>query len=243
VQVAESTVEDLAAVQDDVALKLSLWTSSAEFEDVVAGWRGCHFDALDLASMEETVARWAADAVKHTRRSYCTSALLNCRGQQLLSNTHVIYTAHQTYPTAVDTCSTDSPRIRSTLAGTMPCHASTRNMYLHTMQWHLNSSAMPHCRFHKSVFKMEKGVPPNKLVPKLRAAVDEYRLLLPVVSALRNKALKERHWTKVFAAIGATLQRDETFTLQVCAQSSAALCSQHNCGSTGAQDPCNSSSC
>jgi hypothetical protein len=56
-QVAESTVEDLAAVQDDVALKLSLWTSSAEFEDVVAGWRGCHFEALDLAGMEETMAR------------------------------------------------------------------------------------------------------------------------------------------------------------------------------------------
>jgi dynein heavy chain len=72
---------------------------------------------------------------------------------------------------------------------------------------------------------MEKGLPPNKLVPKLRAAVDEYRLLLPVVSALRNKALKERHWTKVFAAIGTTLQRDETFTLQVCALSTAALCS------------------
>jgi hypothetical protein len=45
-------------VQDDVALKLSLWTSSAEFEDVVAGWRGCHFEALDLAAMEETMARW-----------------------------------------------------------------------------------------------------------------------------------------------------------------------------------------
>ncbi|WIA13579.1 hypothetical protein OEZ85_007146 [Tetradesmus obliquus] len=124
-KVAESTVEDLAAVQDDVALKLSLWTSSAEFEDVVAGWRGCHFEALDLATMEETMAR-----------------------------------------------------------------------------------------FHKSVFKMEKGLPPNKLVPKLRAAVDEYRLLLPVVSALRNKTLKERHWAKVFAAIGTTLARDETFTLQ-----------------------------
>lgn len=62
---------------------------------------------------------------------------------------------------------------------------------------------------------MERGLPPNKLVPKLRAAVDEYRLLLPVVAALRNKALKERHWAKVFAAIGTTLNRDESFTLQV----------------------------
>lgn len=125
-QVAESKVEDLPAVQEDVALKLSLWTSSAEFEDIVTAWRGSHFEALDLTGMEETMAR-----------------------------------------------------------------------------------------FHKNVYKMEKGLPPNKLVPKLRASVDEYRLLLPVVSALRNKALRERHWAKVFAAIGTTLNRDDTFTLQV----------------------------
>lgn len=63
---------------------------------------------------------------------------------------------------------------------------------------------------------MERGLPPCKLVPKLRAAVDEYRQLLPVVAAMRNSTLKERHWTKVFAAIGTVLPRDESFTLQVC---------------------------
>lgn len=62
---------------------------------------------------------------------------------------------------------------------------------------------------------MERGLTPNQLLPKLRAAVDDYRLLLPVVAAMRNAAMKERHWSKVFAAIGAVLQRDETFTLQV----------------------------
>lgn len=62
---------------------------------------------------------------------------------------------------------------------------------------------------------MERGLPPCKLVPKLRAAVDEYRQLLPVVAAMRNSALKERHWAKVFASIGAVLPRDESFTLQV----------------------------
>lgn len=62
---------------------------------------------------------------------------------------------------------------------------------------------------------MERGLPPNKLVPKLRAGVDEYRGLLPVITALRNKALKERHWSKVYEAVQTTLPRDETFTLQV----------------------------
>lgn len=74
---------------------------------------------------------------------------------------------------------------------------------------------LPSCRYHKAVSRMERGLPPNTLVPQLRAAVDEYRNLLPVVAAMRNSALKERHWAKVFASIGTLLPRDETFTLQV----------------------------
>ncbi len=35
------------------------------------------------------------------------------------------------------------------------------------------------------------------------------------VVALRNAALKDRHWQKVFAAIGTELVRDSSFTLQV----------------------------
>jgi dynein heavy chain len=62
---------------------------------------------------------------------------------------------------------------------------------------------------------MERGLPSNNLVPAFRTSVDEYRNLLPVVIALRNRALKERHWAKVFEAVGQALPRDETFTLQV----------------------------
>ena len=71
------------------------------------------------------------------------------------------------------------------------------------------------CRYHKSVYKMERGLPPNKMVSHLRATVDQYRGLLPVVQALRNNALKERHWARVFEAIGQTFARDEGFSLQV----------------------------
>lgn len=70
-------------------------------------------------------------------------------------------------------------------------------------------------RFHKAVCHMERGLPPNKLVPALRASLDEFRLLLPVIGALRNPALKERHWARVCAAIGTQLPREEGFTLQV----------------------------
>lgn len=62
---------------------------------------------------------------------------------------------------------------------------------------------------------MEKGLIPNRLVPRLRASVDEFRGLLPVVAALRNTALKERHWAKVNELVGTVLVRDAAFTLQV----------------------------
>ena len=71
---------------------------------------------------------------------------------------------------------------------------------------------------------MERGLPPNRLVPKLRTAVDEYRVLLPVVAAMRNSALRDRHWAKLFASIGTVLPRDETFTLQVRPAQGLLLC-------------------
>ncbi|KAJ9531588.1 hypothetical protein QJQ45_014947, partial [Haematococcus lacustris] len=80
----------------------------------------------------------------------------------------------------------------------------------------LDAAAMDEAisRFHKSVAKMERGLQPNKLVPAFRSQVDTFRDVQPVVQALRNRALKERHWSKVFEAIGQVLNRDVGFTLQ-----------------------------
>ena len=65
------------------------------------------------------------------------------------------------------------------------------------------------------VFKMERGLPPNKIVPAFRTAVDGMRTLLPVVNALRSPALKDRHWNKVYDTISTTFTRDADFTVQV----------------------------
>ena len=70
-------------------------------------------------------------------------------------------------------------------------------------------------RFHKMCFKMERGLPPNKKVPLFRDMIDTQRNMLPVIQALSNKALKERHWMKIEGIIGKPVPRDkpELFSL------------------------------
>jgi hypothetical protein len=51
------------------------------------------------------------------------------------------------------------------------------------------------------------------VVANLREKVDASREAVPVVAALRNAALKERHWVKIQAAVGSEIARTEGVTL------------------------------
>lgn len=53
-----------------------------------------------------------------------------------------------------------------------------------------------------------------QVVPKFRAKVDEYRNLIPVISALQNPSMKDRHWMKVEDVIGKQIPRDDMVPLQ-----------------------------
>jgi hypothetical protein len=59
----------------------------------------------------------------------------------------------------VDRCSLSSCFCQEKLRGCLPSRR----------EWLLAA------RFHRSVAKMERGLPPNKLVPALRESVDELR--------------------------------------------------------------------
>ncbi|KAJ3125644.1 Dynein heavy chain 6, axonemal [Physocladia obscura] len=67
--------------------------------------------------------------------------------------------------------------------------------------------------FTKTVYLLDKGLPPNDVVPKLKSMVDEYRIMYPTIMDLRNQALKARHWEKIQDALGKPIVKDETFTL------------------------------
>ncbi|KAJ3267030.1 Dynein heavy chain 6, axonemal [Chytriomyces hyalinus] len=65
----------------------------------------------------------------------------------------------------------------------------------------------------KIVYALDKGLPPNDVVPRLKGMVDEFRTMLPTMVDLRNPALKQRHWDKIQDALGKALVKDESFTL------------------------------
>lgn len=68
--------------------------------------------------------------------------------------------------------------------------------------------------YTKNLYNLEKGLPPNEVVPKLRSMVEEYKVMYPTIVDLRNNALKQRHWDKIQESIGKPLQRDENFTFE-----------------------------
>ncbi|KAK9823491.1 hypothetical protein WJX72_003121 [[Myrmecia] bisecta] len=68
--------------------------------------------------------------------------------------------------------------------------------------------------YHKLVQKLERNLPPNKVVMLLRDKLDTRRGALPVLQALHNSALKERHWRKIQDAVGNAIARDNAFTVQ-----------------------------
>lgn len=57
------------------------------------------------------------------------------------------------------------------------------------------------------------GLPPNKVVPKLKQKVMSFKQGMPVITSLRNAALRTRHWEAIQNVIGTRIVRDKYFTL------------------------------
>jgi dynein heavy chain, axonemal len=70
---------------------------------------------------------------------------------------------------------------------------------------------------HKLCTKVERNLPPNSKVPELRDLVAHQRNLLPIVTALSNKSMRERHWKKMAEATEVPLPpfSDPSLTMQL----------------------------
>ncbi|XP_008252409.2 dynein axonemal heavy chain 6 [Oryctolagus cuniculus] len=70
----------------------------------------------------------------------------------------------------------------------------------------LNSQVSKYAKF---VTQLEKGLPPNNVVPLLKNKVEKMKEKLPVIMDLRNPTLKLRHWAAIEQAVDATLLDSE----------------------------------
>ncbi|XP_023141924.2 dynein axonemal heavy chain 6 isoform X2 [Amphiprion ocellaris] len=64
-------------------------------------------------------------------------------------------------------------------------------------------------KYGKLVNQLEKGLPPNSLVPNLKDKVDVMKQRLPVVTDLRNPCMKPEHWTTLESVAGTSLIVEE----------------------------------
>ncbi|KNC55366.1 dynein heavy chain [Thecamonas trahens ATCC 50062] len=69
--------------------------------------------------------------------------------------------------------------------------------------------------FVKVCMKLERGLPPNPVVPKLRDLVDDFQIFVPIIVNLRNSALQLRHWEDIQEKLGSAriIARGDDFTL------------------------------
>ncbi|KAK3733193.1 hypothetical protein QZH41_008554, partial [Actinostola sp. cb2023] len=74
----------------------------------------------------------------------------------------------------------------------------------------LNTNVM---KYVKTVMQLEKGLPPNTVVPILKEKVEEMRHKLPVITNLRNPALKQRHWDQIEQIFSYHFKDDEPLTI------------------------------
>ena len=70
-------------------------------------------------------------------------------------------------------------------------------------------------KFAKSIHQLEKGLPPNFLVPKLKKKVEEMREKMPVIQDLCNPSFKHRHWSLIENVLSHTFEPDSPKTLQM----------------------------
>ncbi|XP_070429815.1 dynein axonemal heavy chain 6 isoform X4 [Equus przewalskii] len=60
-------------------------------------------------------------------------------------------------------------------------------------------------KYAKFVTQLEKGLPPNNVVPLLKSKVEKMKEKLPVIIDLRNPTLKPRHWAAIEQTVDASL--------------------------------------
>jgi dynein heavy chain len=72
-------------------------------------------------------------------------------------------------------------------------------------------------RWWKATTKLLKTVTGEAapVAQTLRSELEDFRQYVPLITALRNPGLKDRHWSKISSIVGASVRPDERFSLCV----------------------------
>lgn len=70
----------------------------------------------------------------------------------------------------------------------------------------------------KNVNQLEKGLPKNLVVPRLKEDVETMKDKLPIIAYLRNPSLRQRHWAKIEAILNHKFKPEEAVTLELLEQ-------------------------
>ncbi|XP_075255484.1 dynein axonemal heavy chain 6-like isoform X3 [Convolutriloba macropyga] len=85
-------------------------------------------------------------------------------------------------------------------------HTPFVEIVVESMQKHVN-------KFNQTIFMLEKGLPANEILPQLKERVTSFKTLMPLIVALRNPNLRDRHWGVIFDLVGNSSITEITFTL------------------------------
>ena len=82
--------------------------------------------------------------------------------------------------------------------------------WVNTVLDQLEVSHMETCvtKWFKTAMRADRELPPNKVAPALKDQAQRFKDLTPIVSALRNPSLQQRHWDKIESVLGHKLERD-----------------------------------
>ena len=64
-------------------------------------------------------------------------------------------------------------------------------------------------RYVKTTFQLDKGLPPNAIVPQLKAKVGKMKEKMPTITDLCNPNLKQRHWAQLSALVKKDMKPDQ----------------------------------
>ncbi|CAF3175538.1 unnamed protein product [Rotaria sp. Silwood2] len=68
-------------------------------------------------------------------------------------------------------------------------------------------------KFTQNIYMLEKALPPNNIIPSLKDRIVEFKTAMPVILALRNSHMKQRHFDRLRVLIGKDVIDDENLKL------------------------------